>query len=366
MKILYDHQIFTSHVYGGISRYFFELMRHFSQVGEPGFELSLRYSNNHYLNKTSLVNYRTFFKNYNFRGRYLIMSIPNKARSKKALSQQNFYIFHPTYYHPYFLKYIGKRPFALTIYDMIHEIFRQGFSVKDKTTEYKKVLVQKADKIIAISKNTKKDIIKFYDIEESKIAVTYLANSLSKPHGQSAGFTIPERYVLFVGSREGYKNFELFIKSISPLMAEDKDLNVVCAGGKPFSVFEKEIFKNLRLEKRIHCFAVTDEAMAWLYQNARAFVFPSLYEGFGIPVLEAFACGCPALLSNTSSLPEVGGDATVYFDPRSEISIKEAISKVIHSEELRCSLRAKGFKQLERFSWKKTAEETTLVYRSLL
>ena len=115
----------------------------------------------------------------------------------------------------------------------------------------------------------------------------------------------------------------------------------------------------------IHHF-VADTSLAHLYKNAQAFVFPSLYEGFGIPVLEAFCCGCPALLSNTSSLPEVGGDAAIYFDPKNAFSIREAIKQVLYDEEKRRTMIVRGFKQLEKFSWRALGLSTYKVYNQVL
>ncbi len=368
MKILYDHQILAWQTFGGISRYFFELMNQFSQIGEPQFELSLIFSKNHYLKSTNFRNDKCFFVNHNFPRKLIkIMSTINKIKSQKALVRQRFDIFHPTYYDPYFLKYVKGKPFVLTIYDMTHEILSSQYSNRDKTAENKKLLAQKAAKIIAISENTKKDILRFLPgFDERKIAVTYLANSLSKSDVPSSNFQIPANYIFFVGGRGKYKNFEFFIRSVRSLMAEYDDLNIVCAGGGPFSDFEKDVFESLGIKGRIHCYSVTDTDMAWLYQNALAFVFPSLYEGFGIPVLEAFACRCPVICSNTSSLPEVGGEAAVYFDPNNAESIREAVTKAIYNEELRQNLINRGLKRSQNFSWAKTAEKTESIYRSIL
>lgn len=360
VKILYDHQIFARQVFGGISRYFFELMKQFKQNGSIEFELSLQYNRNQYLKDAN------FFIPRKFQFSFHRKSVINRRKSEKALSYQGFNVFHPTYYDTYFLKFIGNKPFVLTIHDMTHEIFSTMLSSETKIIENKRLLAHKAARIIAVSENTKKDIIRFYGIDEKKIIVTYLANSLSKPSFPCSNLQIPEKYILFVGGRGKYKNFEFFIKAITPLMKENESLNIVCAGGKPFSESEFGLFKELKVESKIHRFAVPDEILAQLYKNALAFVFPSLYEGFGIPVIEAFACGCPAILSNTGSLPEVGGDSAVYFDPTNETSIKETVQKTIYNEDLRNNLRIMGFKRLENFSWEKTASETYEVYRSIL
>lgn len=367
MKILYDHQVFSTQTHGGISRYFSELMKQFSLAGEPNYELALGYSNNEYLNSWSLGHYKTFLKGRNFRGKQELLYALNKVKSKKAISRGDFDIFHPTYYHPYFLKYIGGKPFVLTIYDMIHEIFAQDFPPTDKTSKFKNLLAQKAAKIIAVSENTKNDAVRLLGIDEEKVTVIYLGNSLPKfPANQSFELPVPDRYILFVGNRNGYKNFEIFIKATRPLLFEYKDLSVVCAGGGNFTNYEKHLFKKLRLEKKIYRFEGGDEVLAFLYQKAIAFVFPSLYEGFGIPVLEAFGCGCPVVLSNTNALVEIGREAAVYFDPKNEVSIREAVCSVISNEETRRNLITRGFKRMRKFSWSEAAHHTATVYKSIV
>ncbi len=117
---------------------------------------------------------------------------------------------------------------------------------------------------------------------------------------------------------------------------------------------------------KVHHIKVDDNSLKNLYRNAEAFVFPSLYEGFGLPVLEAFSCGCPAILSNASSLPEIGGDGAIYFDPYDKESITNSIEKVLHDEEFRDNLIQKGYERQKFFSWKKTAASTKKVYESLL
>jgi len=367
MKVLYDHQIFTSQIYGGISRYFFELIKHFKNDNEIKYELSLRYSNNYYLKELNNLTHKTFLENYSFRGKNRLLNILNKKVSKEYISKGDYDIFHPTYYDPYFLDYIGRKPFVLTIYDMIHEIYSDMFSLKDKTSKRKKLLAQKATKIIAISENTKKDIIEFLGIDENKIEVIYLANSFNmNKDDKIINVVTPEKYILFVGSRRGYKNFDLFIKTISPLLNDDGKLNVICAGGGEFNSMEIEKLKNLKIKDKVFFYSGSDSVLAYLYQKAIAFVFPSLYEGFGIPILESFASGCPVICSKTSSLPEVAGDAVVYFDPTDKLSMLNSIKKVIYDDKLRKRLIDKGIERKKEFTWEKTAEKTKKIYEEIL
>jgi glycosyltransferase involved in cell wall biosynthesis len=173
MKILYDHQIFTNQIYGGVSRYFCELMDHISQNQDIEFEITLKYSNNHYLENVNFTKHKTFFKDIHFKGKSHIMTSINESHSKRLLIKHDFDIFHPTYYNPYFLKYIDKKPFVVTVYDMIHELYPELFSNKNKITERKKILTRKADMILSISENTKKDLIEICDVPENKVKVAY-------------------------------------------------------------------------------------------------------------------------------------------------------------------------------------------------
>jgi glycosyltransferase involved in cell wall biosynthesis len=291
----------------------------------------------------------------------------NKKISKKFLIKGDYDIFHPTYYDPYFLKFLDVKPFVLTIYDMIHDIYPEMFSSRDRTAERKKLLAQKATRIIAISENTKRDIIRFFDIDENKIEVIYLANSINPSEStDDINIDLSKKYILFVGSRSGYKNFNLFIEAISTLLVEDAELNVVCVGGGNFKEMEKEKFKKLNIINKIFQYAANDYILAYLYQKAIAFVFPSLYEGFGIPILEAFSCGCPVIASDASSLPEVAGDAATYFNPKDKLSILDSTQQVIYKKDLRMQLLNKGYQRIKQFTWKKTAHQTKKLYEGIL
>jgi len=367
MKVLYDHQIFSNQVCGGISRYFFELLKKFKNDDEMEYELSLKYSNNYYLKELNNLSYKTFLEDFSFRGKYRLLNILNEKVSKKYISKGEYDIFHPTYYDPYFLNFLNNKPFVLTIYDMIHEIYPKMFSLKNKIPERKKLLAQKATKIIAISENTKRDILKFLGIGENRIEVIYLGNSINiNKDDETINIMTPEKYILFVGSRKGYKNFELFIKAVSPLLDSDVKLNVVCAGGGKFNDIEIKKLKNLKIKDKVFYYSGSDSFLAYLYQKAVAFVFPSLYEGFGIPILESFACGCPVICSKTSSLPEVAGDAAIYFDPKSKMSVLSSIQKVIYDNNLRNQLIYKGYQKVKEFTWEKTAKKTKILYEDIL
>jgi glycosyltransferase involved in cell wall biosynthesis len=389
MKLLYDHQIFYRQNYGGVSRYFCELMNQFSIDPDINFILPLHFVQNDNLaqfpqlnkywserynslytnNFVSLLQKKIRFNALNFGLNFLVN---NQGESIRLLQKQDFDIFHPTYYEPYFLKYLRKKRYVLTVYDMIHEHFPNYFKTGDQTRAWKKQLIENASDVIAISENTKRDILTFTNVDPDRIHVIYLGNPLENVssfvpnslHQDIAGFNYP--YLLFVGDRHAYKNFSFFIESVADILHKNGEFHVVCAGSSPFSREEKKLLKNLNIINQVHHVKVNGMILKILYKNARAFIFPSLYEGFGLPVLEAFSCGCPVIISRSSSLPEIGGDGVICFEPSDRQSIISAVEKVLFNEMYREELIRKGYNRLKFFSWEKTADSTKKVYHNLL
>lgn len=359
MNILYDHQIFSAQRYGGISRYFYEIITRISQKEDV--TLFCGYNYNQYgIEKAG--NYKKIFSKSKYTSRYAIGRFYNylNRRELHNISRNNsFNIYHPTYYKDYGLCN-GK--LIVTVYDMIHELFPQYFG-NDNTIEQKKNLLKKADGIIAISQQTKNDLIKILDIEESKIKVIYLANSLFTKEFVDLG--IADKYILYVGTRAGYKNFSLAAKAFAR-SSICNDIKLVCFGGGKFSALEKKLFKDLHIEKQILHISGNDAVLATLYKNADLFVYSSLYEGFGLPPLEAMQYGTPVVCSNVSSIPEVVGNAGIFFDPSSVDDIKEKIEYVLLHDEYRTNLIDLGYKRTREFSWDKCAEETRAFYKEIL
>ncbi len=389
MKILFDHQMFYRQNYGGVSRYYCELMNQFSRDPDICFCLPLRFVQNDNLEQFPNLNqywskrYNCLYDNrvissvqkkirFNVLNFGLNFIINNQGESVRLLKKQDFDIFHPTYYEPYFLKYILKKPYVVTVYDMIHELFPVYFKTKDKTKMWKKHLIENAGAIIAISENTKQDIQKFIDVDPDRIHVIHLGNPLGDHNGLSQKIISPDpsrfekSYLLFVGGRGAYKNFDFFIKSTADLLCKHEELHVVCAGSLPFSSKEKKVLEKLNVLNKVHHVKINDIILKNLYGNARAFIFPSFYEGFGLPILEAFSFGCPAILSNSSSFPEVGGNGAIYFEPNNADSLINALETILFNEKFREDLIQRGYERLKLFSWEKTANSTKKVYECLL
>jgi glycosyltransferase involved in cell wall biosynthesis len=366
MKILFDHQTFTLQKYGGISRYFYEIIRRFETKGSIEAITSLFLSNNYYISENKDIKHIDFFPTLEFKGKGAIGIFINKLVTVINIKNKRFDIFHPTYYDPYFLRHIGDKPFVLTVHDMIHEKFSDNFPRNDKTSIYKRELAEKAAKIIAISDSTKNDLIELFDISPDKIEVVYHGNSMVVNDAFVFEPIFNKKYILFVGARGSYKNFDRFIISIASLLDDSPNLRVICVGGGSFIKSELLLFKNLKIEKQILQYTLDDNSLAHFYKNATLFVFPSLYEGFGIPILESFACGCPLVCSNTSSFPEIAGNGAEYFDPYDEISILSSVKYVLNNSERRVTLVGNGNERLKCFSWEKAFESTKKVYEDVM
>ena len=231
-------------------------------------------------------------------------------------------------------------------------------------------LVSKAKLIIAVSETTKKDIIHFLKCPEEKIRVIY------NVYDHKRYFMIKENtslifkeygfsnYLLAVGPTYSHKNFETLLEAYNELSDTVKEQYplVIAGGKKKYEDHLKQYVKKLGLEKNVHFLGyVPIHLMPSLYREAFALIFPSLYEGFGIPLLEAMACGCPVLTSNTSSMPEVCGDAVIYFDPLDKYAITASIEKIITDNDFRGELKKKGLIQCAKFSWQQTAESLKII-----
>lgn len=232
-----------------------------------------------------------------------------------------------------------------------------------------------ADAVIAVSECTKRDAVRFYGLDEGKIHVVHEGvNPRFRPAAPEAlsevrrTYGLPERFILSLGTIEPRKNLTSLLKAYGALRETGSDFKLVIAGKKGW--LYEGFFRKLRelgLEDEvIFPGFVPDGDLPALYSAADLFVFPSLYEGFGLPVLEAMACGVPVITSNTSSLPEVAGDAAILIDPNSVDALVGAMRTVLKSEQLRRDLQAKGQMQAAEFSWDTAARETVAVYASVL
>jgi len=367
--VLFDYQAFAMQRVGGVSRYFAELIAHLRRRAVVLAQVPLVYSDNVYATDLLGIAPRPALYRYGKRGARLAHAWANGSNQRalrRALSVAQDPIVHPTYYHPYVTTLRGSHKLVVTVYDMTHERFPEVLP-DPVTVRNKRTVMESADAIIAISESTKRDIAEFYPHLQEKTTVIHLAGSLTGPakDGVSIDPSFERPYVLFVGSRSHYKNFTGCAHAVSSLVPQYPDLLLVCAGGGALTKEEHELLASLGIGDRTQQVEVDDTQLAGLYARAEAFVFPSRYEGFGLPVLEAMACGAPCLLSETSSLPEVGGDCALYFDPANVDGIAQVLDQVLGNDSLAQRLRESGFERARQFSWDACARKHEEVYSAL-
>ncbi len=383
MKILFDYQIFDCQNFGGISRSFVELITHLPTNIEK--EIGVFETDNVYLNNIGYLKcgdyYHNFIKKgefpakrrlfdiYNKIRHYQYWNISNKQRSINLVKQGNYDIFHPTFFDHYFLDYLQEKPFVLTIHDMIPELYPQYFDAKnDFQINMKRKLAPLASAIIAVSNSTKQDIVNILNIPEEKIHVIYHGCKKTSITYTNNNITNGP-YILYVGERGAYKNFIPWIKYVRIILEKYKEIKVLCTG-KPFSKEECEYLTNYGIMDRfVQYFANTDEELQNLYRNAICFVYTSEYEGFGIPILEAYQAQCPVLLNNASCFPEIAGDAAIYFhlNQNGDSDFAEVFENFyLKSSNDKKILLENQNKRLEMYSWEKAAKQLTEVYQNIL
>lgn len=356
MRVAFDHQIFTIQRVGGISRYFVYLINGLKNKANAKI-LSGLYQNEYYQKKYNSIKFKNPPNTTNLY-RYL-----NKASNFLDSKLFTPNILHETYYYNS-IPFKGKR--VTTVHDMIHELYGSDFSINDKTKILKKTSIYRANHVICVSKSTKNDLINILGIDEEKISVVHLGVDIAA-FSYKIKSKIKKPFLLYVGNRNGYKNFNGFIKAFASCNKIKSEFNIIAFGGGKLSLSESQLIKkNGLLENQVIQISGGDDKLIELYQQAAAFIFPSKYEGFGLPPLEAMASNCPVISSNTSSMPEVINQAGEYFDPLNIESIRDAIKKVVFSKERTNELIKLGNENLKNFSWQKCANETLNVYNKLL
>ncbi len=297
----------------------------------------------------------------------------------------NLDLVHIPYFEPFFLTlpFTKKAKTVVTIHDMTPFVFPDKFpsGLKGKIKwQIQKMNLKRIDAIITDSASSKNDIIKFANIPSSKIHVVYLAadnkygilNTEYLIQNTKKKFNLPDKFLLYVGDATWNKNLPNLISAINrtnytlvivgkAFKEEDFDKS------NPWNQSLSEAQSLAKLNKKVIALGFLNSGdLAKIYQAATAFIMPSFYEGFGLPVLEAMTSGVPVITSDKGSLKEVGGNAVYHVDPDSVDSIKDGIDKVMNNNKLREELSKKGLERARKFSWKKTAEETIKVYEEII
>jgi glycosyltransferase involved in cell wall biosynthesis len=365
-RVMYDYQIFSLQQFGGISRYFCELAARVARA--DGFSARI-------VAPIHFNDYLAVSKAPKIAG-HLPLKVTRTGRLHRTINGllvPAIWSIHPpnlvhrTYFSP--TPRLRRAKSIVTVHDMIHELFPRDFPAGDPTSRNKKRCVQDADHIICISQSTKADLIRLFNVPAEKISVTHLAfsSAFAPTNGAPRVSGSGRPYLLYVGHRGGYKNFANALKAYASSKRLKNEFDFIAFGGAPFGAEEAALRRQLQLpESSVKYFTGNDADLAHAYRNARAFVYPSCYEGFGVPLLEAMSCGCPVSASSASSIPEVVGSAAESFDPQSVESMRTALETVCFDEPRRSELVRLGFERLKLFSWDRCATETTQVYRRVL
>ncbi len=366
MRVLYDGIIYSHQVAGGINRYFANIIGYLPASITPILTASQR----------SEVNYPQH-ANLEL---YLLPQPSSFGRLRwfKSLQQRRFFrwasrrarpdVVHPTYYDCLTRRNFSSfnRPVVLTVHDFVHERFPETLDPQGKHAALKREAIDSADAIICVSENTKRDLLEYHDVDEQKVSVIYLASQISPREHPSALPQSQRPYYLYVGSRATYKNFDGLLRAMRHVARRYPDMQLVTVG-PPFSAQEQVQIGDLHLNDHVvNVGYAADDRLAQLYGSAMALVYPSLYEGFGIPPLEAMSCGAPVVASANSSIPEVVGNAALLFDPMRQDDLTDILLDFPQNDQLRRTLVARGYQRAKQFSWSRTAQQTLDVYQSLV
>ena len=355
-----DEQIFAIQPYGGISRLFTELAREFIAHLDHGVDL-LPLS-------APIVN------RYVLDSPYLAARLATRqARNEwtalawyfSHIERRRADVIHNTFYLPHGLAAARGSKRVVTVYDMIPERMPDTRRRLDFLT-LKRRYVEKADHIICISQATRDDLEDVYGKLDKPVSVIPLGvDPRFNPQVDRIN-RLPENYILFVGHRGQYKNASVLLKAFADLAAKFPDIQLAYVGGGKFTAAEQGVIKQFKLSGRVDQIDLPDESMPSAYAHAKAFVFPSRFEGFGLPVLEAMACAAPAVLARATSLPEVGGSAAAYFAPDNAEELAGELNAILSDSAKAERMKEDGLSWAQQFPWSRTAEQTAEIYRQVL
>jgi glycosyltransferase involved in cell wall biosynthesis len=365
MVILYDGEIYYRQRFGGVNRYFDAIISGLPPDASPVL-LSHHTAAEHADAKHPKLKVHTY-KRFGFRpGRLSYLIEPFYFRAASLLQPPQ--IAHPTYYSLLSRQGIDayKCPVVLTVHDMLHEIFPSELDPSGEEARIKRNAISAADAIICDSENTKRDLERFFPEAVARcVGVIPLASGL-QPTPTAAPIPQPSLPAfVYVGGRAPHKNFGRLLAASAQVAASRGEISLTVVG-VPFNQVELSLIRELGLSAHIrHVRNAPDAMLAAIYRDSIALVYPSLYEGFGIPPLEAMSCGTAVIAANSSSIPEVVGDAALLFDPRSTEALAAQMLRLLDCPTLRASLISRGHQRAQQFSWKETANKVWSVYKGL-
>ena len=357
MKVMYDSQIFSFQKFGGISLYFAKLIQHLPDAGAQPFLPCRNAVNYHICEHFPDVRYRSL-ESKPARAALYAYNIVNDVSAAVA---REYDVLHSTYYlrpHRYLYKVVD-RPHVITIHDMIPEIAPQFFRRNPHFDKIK--YCQFADAIFCNSEATKKDLVRIYTVPQNKIFVIHHGVD-SRRVVQEEQVATPGRYVLFVGKRDAYKNFTVLPRALQMVRERYPDLGLVCVGGGKFTQSELTLLRESGLIDRASQISASSAQLAFLYRRAQSLVFPSLYEGFGLPVLEAMAQGCVPVISDIPCFREIADGAAIFIQPEDPRSVAEGVLRAM----ARDVDKQQFVERVKAFSWEETTRKAMNIYRTLV
>ena len=361
IRVLFDDQIFMLQEFGGIGRYFSELAREFLEHPElgiqPVFE-SRTVVNRHLADSLGHLGISSGVSKVKGLFRLCLDLVINRSPNIKAD------LVHCTFYLPGFLGRYKKLPKAVTLYDMIPENTSSKGRLWNPHFSKKRYLCS-ADAVLSISSSSTKDMKREYGLTR-EITTTYLGVGNGFYQNQLALPSLPKMYFLFVGARSGYKDFNAAVQAFSAFLPSQEAVHLVLVGGGPVSKGEASLISSLGISHRVMQQSVSDSDLPKVYANALALIYPSQYEGFGLPLVEAMASGTPILASDTPINQEICGEAAKYFPVSHSSELTRLMSDVVHNPKSYQDKIKIGFSRSKKFSWYECAKKTADVYREVI
>lgn len=360
LKVLFSHDIFVAQARGGASRIFAGLHDALRGQGVQSRIAAGLHMNTYLTGRRGVAGVR-------LPGAASSLALRRATRPVNvALDQAALKVWRPSVYHlTYFPRRTGPvaAPVAVTVLDMIHELYPAAFP-REPTSARKRHWTRAADLVFAISDRTKQDLVELFSVPEERVVVVHpgVSTPAPDPKVDLRGYG---DYLLYVGERAwSYKNFEPFLAAMARSEVA-RDLHLVCFGGRAVTPRERMLLDDLGLAPRAHFLDGGDGMLGALYAGARALVYPSTYEGFGLPPVEAMSLGCPVVCSRGGSIPEVVGDAALLFDAGDIDDMAAALDRVVVDDELRTGLVRAGAGRAGDFTWERAAQATVAAYRQV-
>ena len=362
MKVMFDHQIFSVQAYGGYTKYFVALARALRATDGVQAQIVAPAHVNEYLQRADAPGAFSFRMRSPRRGlKHRPLLTAPLFRLAAALGRPD--VIHETHH----ILRGGHLPRGVPVVATCHDMILERHGGGADAIARKRAALERADAIVCISQSTRNQLLARYPHLQSRASVVHHGVDPAAPYAAVA-LELPIPYVLFVGTRGGYKNFATALQALGSSSALHDDFHLVCFGGGPFTAAEREQARRAGLpEKRLLHISGSDELLAHAYRHAAALLYPSLEEGFGMPLTEAMVQGCPVLCGRTSCFPEICGDAAMYFDDPADVgSMRHALDTLLGDDAQRAHLAQLGRLRAAAFTWQACAAGTAAAYRSAL